>query len=402
MKQLNIKDSSVIKLLSYIWIFFFSLTFQALNMNLILIVSMIFAMLYLLQNKEALNDWAFRFITVAGLIIAIIDFHAGVYDPLYFALIWPASYLIGRFMITGDDPDKEATIGLGVMTLGIFIQGILNYYNHNEGLEVDNGWGGWNEFWTGTFSSRTVYVFDFVFIAAWLIFALIIFKKNKLASIAIIVLNIIAFLCDFVFARGRLCITMQIVVTGSIGLLYLIKERKNITQRTRKIVICVAVVAVLALIVFSCAVKLDLFGLKGWYDNSFLSRDGGILGNVRYRSIVEGLVETVRHPEGGWNTASLGIAHNVFLLFAKEYDIFVFALLIGYEIVTVSNAIKLAVQKLSASDYLILACFLAVNLYFMIETCPWRYRNYWFFILFVGGIIKNKLEYKKILNDITQ
>jgi hypothetical protein len=151
------------------------------------------------------------------------------------------------------------------------------------------------------------------------------------------------------------------------------------------------------MIILFALVSLNVFGLKTMYANSFLSRDGGILRNVRFRSIAEGLVLTIQQPLGGWNTPSLGIAHNVFLLFAKEYDIIIFALLIAFEVLSIIKGLVLiSKQNTSYVEYYLFAMLMGFLLYFNIETCPWRYRYYWVCLFVVSGMISQKLSNKKL------
>ena len=165
-KNLNI--SNVIFLVECIFIFVFSLMFQALRYEKTIAIMTIFAILGALLEKKFRWDFAYVFIASAGIITAEIDIHAGLDTTWYTTAVWLSAYLFAKY-VTGKNKeilDKKICIVTAVMLVGLYIQGLLNYGNYKGTAEEISGdglsWGTWSEFFTGQNTSRTLFVFDFI------------------------------------------------------------------------------------------------------------------------------------------------------------------------------------------------------------------------------------------------
>jgi len=395
MQSIIDKNEKYLRIVGLAGLLIFSIMFPAIPGRLTTLFLCLFGLIAVISNKELYNDWIFRVVFVVAFAIGMIDWHASVPDNLKYILIWPLSFVFGKWLVGSkkDDSDKNLIVASSVMTIGLFIQGVINYCNHNDGIEISESWNGWNEIWTGNFMSRTVYTYDFLLVASTLFLAVLLFNKKRMISIGILVLNIATIVMDFFLARGRLQLVMQVVVTFIMLAIYLFNNRKKTSEKSKKLFFIAVIGFIAIIIIFSVLVAFNIGGVGDKYYNSFLSRDGGILGNVRFKSMAEGLVLTFQQPLGGWETPSLGIAHNVFLLFAKEYDIIIFFILIVYEVLSLINAFKLILKKdCTYGDYLAFSMLITLLLYYNIETCPWRYRSYWVILIITSGFISQKLK----------
>ena len=373
----------------------FSIMFPAIPGRFTALFLCLFGLIAVVSKKELYNDWTLRIVFVVAFAIGMIDWHAGVPDNLKYILIWPLSFVFGKWLVGNkkDDSEKNLVVASAVMTIGLFIQGVINYCNHNDGIEISESWNGWNEIWTGNFMSRTVYTYDFLLVASTLFLAVLLFNKKRMLAIGIVIINIATIVMDLIMARGRLQVVMQVAVTFIMLAIYLFNNRKKTSEKSKKLFLIAVIAFVAAIVLFSVLVALNVGGIGDAYHNSFLSRDGGILRNSRFRSMAEGLVLTFQQPLGGWETPSLGIAHNVFLLFAKEYDIIIFFILIAFEVLSLINAFKLILKKnCTYGDYLAFSMLITLLLYYNIETCPWRYRSYWVILIITSGFISQKLK----------
>ncbi len=398
LKLINENDNKIFAI-GCVGLFIFSMMFPALPHIAIMIFLLLFAVLTVFQKNEMYRDWLFYLVFISSFGIALIDWHASVPDNLKLIIVWPLSFIFGKYIVGNDGvkDERRTSIAAATMAIGLCTQGFINYANHNDGLEASVSWDGWNEIWTGNLMSRTVYSYDFILIAGALFLVFLIYKTNRILASAILGLNIITFVLEVVFAKGRLQFCMQVALTFLMLVIITIKNRNKLSDKTKKTIRIAFVVIIIFMIILFALVSLNVFGLKTMYANSFLSRDGGILRNVRFRSIAEGLVLTIQQPLGGWNTPSLGIAHNVFLLFAKEYDIIIFALLIAFEVLSIIKGLVLiSKQNTSYVEYYLFAMLMGFLLYFNIETCPWRYRYYWVCLFVVSGMISQKLSNKKL------
>lgn len=399
--KLDLKNKdNIVFYIACICVFLFSLFFPIVNSNVAIIILACFLVYYLVKEKGTKYDWNFQFLLLATVSIAILDFHAEAYYSITFGLLWCLGYLLGKFMIGTDHEQGTSRIMITMlaMGLGLFIQGVLNYSNGFSeqyiSEEVDS-WSSWSEYWTGIETARTLFVFDFLVIAAMLVFSVMIFKKHKVLSLMIIVANIIVIYLDFISARGRFAVCAQVVSLGFVGIIYLIKNYKSMSDRAHKIIKTVGIAIVALLLIVFASVKLNIAGLGDIYAGSFLNRDGGIFNNVRFESIREGIALAISYPQGGWNVEIIpgGAPHNVILLFGREYDSLVMLILFVFMLFTVKDFIKLLLGKnITKIDYMLGAVHLVMILYFNLETGPWRYRNYWMFLLLVDGMLRRRIE----------
>ncbi|GEM_PF-2580835 len=403
-----LQNNKAIFYLGCAYLLIFGVMFPAIPNLINVAIMAAFCLLLLLSDKEAYKDIVLVALFAAPVGFALTDWHRIVipdnlehpynFKPvnLIFILVWPMSYLLGKYLVGKDSnkADKRLSIVGAALAVGLFIQGVLNYCNHNDGLEATESWDGWNEFWDKTFMSRTVYTYEFLLMAAALFLAIVLFKKNKKLSLAIIAANIATVVMDMFMARGRLQLVMQVLVTFIMLFILIFKDKEAVPAKYKRWFRNVVIAGILIFIAFTIMVSANIAGLGDYYHNSFLGRDGGILRNVRFQSIYEGIKLSIMQPHGGWNTESLGIAHNTFLLFAKEYDSIVLAILLVFEIVIIIRAIRLIKGKTSTAEYFAFSMLITLLLYYNIETAPWRYKYFWVPLLVVSGMISQKLANK--------
>ncbi len=406
----NLQNNKAIFYLGCAYLFIFGIMFPAIPTAVNIAVLAVFGVLLLLTDKDAYKDIILVVLFAATVGFALIDWHRIVdvtnldnpnnLNPanLKFILVWPLAYALGKYLVgkDGGSAEKRIAIAGGAMTIGLFIQGVINYCNHNDGLEVSESWNGWNEIWSGDFMSRTVYTYDFILTAATLFLAIVLFKKNLKLAIAILALNIATIVMDLVLAHGRLQLVMQVLVTFIMLLIILVKNRASVPTKYKKWFRNIVIAGVVLFIVFTVMVSANIAGLGDIYHNSFLGRDGGILRNERFKSMYEGWIMVFKQPQGGWTTPTFGFPHNVFLYFAREYDSIIYAILLVFEIVIIVRAIRLLIGKTTTNvEYFAFAMLTTLLLYYNIETCPWRYKYYWVPLLVVSGMISQKLKLKK-------
>ncbi len=400
MKAILSKLDSLFFPIVCVWIFLYSMMFQGMPHALIIVIMTILGVYIYLKDKNIYRDAAVVVLFLATYAIGMIDLHGGAAKELQYIILWIASYVLGKYSMQNvEKSNKNLHMILALMSVGLFIQGLLNYSNYKDGTVITESLWGWNEFWTGIFVSRTVYAFDFVLAVAALFIPVMFFKRNIKMSIVILVLNAIALYLDLFFARGRLIVVMQLCMLIIMALIISAKKIKTMSKKNKRKVLYSLLIIVAAYILFIVARKFNIAGVGDLYYGSFLAREGGILNNVRFQSIKEGMILVFTNPVGGWQTPSLGIPHNVFLLFGQEYDVIVFLLLMAYVVISIKYVVDLFKNNIVMEDYLLISSFVAVNLYYLIETNPWRNRYYWLFFLLIGGMIKGRVNYYKELGE---
>lgn len=384
-----------------IFVFVFSLMFQALLYDRNIIILIIFAILGIIIEKKFRWDMAYIFIIAAGVITSEIDLHAGVDSTWFTTGVWFGAYLLGKYIIgiKKEDLDKKIFIVTAVMLIGLYIQGCLNYGNYKGTAEEISGdglsWGTWSEFFTGVNTSRTLFVFDFILTGSLIFFALVNFKKNKVLSIIILLLNAGIVFVDNILAGGRLALLLQFITLVVMTAIYLVKNHQQIPLWLKKLVTIAAIAIVAIGLIVSFLKAVNFYGFADFYAGTIWGRDGGIFHNVRFQTIKEGIMLSFSQPAGGWWCPSdeNGVPHNVCLLFSREYDTLVYLLLVAFRITGLYYGIKLITRKeCNNIDYMLFSMLVTINIYFIVETGPWRYRNYWFFFFMIVAMIKKKLE----------
>ena len=240
-------------------------------------------------------------------------------------------------------------------------------------------------------------------IAALFIIGVLFFNIKRIVAVMIMILSIIGALLDFFVGEGRFTVCIIALTSIFISGLFITKNRVRINSNIKKMLKAITISILLLIVLIVIIVQMNVIGLKDVYEESFLARDGGIFNNIRFQSIKEAIVLVIMEPMGGWAVPSIigGAPHNVWLLFAREYDSIIFIILFAFFCLTLKDFILLIKRvELEVNDYVLLSIYLAINTYFMLETGPWRYRNYWVFLLFIDGIIHENVKNGRRTNDI--
>ncbi len=398
---------NIVFVLSCVFVFIYSLMFQALRYERVIAILIAFTIIGTAIEHKLRWDLAYLFIAAAGIITAEIDLHADIDTTWYTTAVWLGAYLFGKYVV-GDNKenlDKKIFIVVASMLVGLYIQGLLNYGNYKGTAEEISGdglsWGTWSEFFTGQNTSRTLFVFDFILTGSLIFFALISFKKNKILSIIILALNAGIVVVDNILAGGRLALLLQFMTLALMTIIYLIKNHDIIPKWLKRTITIIAVAVVSTGLIVTILKASNFFGFRDYYAGTIWGRDGGIFNNIRFKTIKEGLSLSFSKPTGGWMVPSdeYGIPHNVCLLFSKEYDTFIYMLLLAFRLTGLAYGIKLIARKeCNSIDYMLFSMLVTINIYYVVETGPWRYRNYWFFFLMIVAMIKKKLEVNSIQN----
>lgn len=397
------KIEDIIFYSSLVSLFVYGLTFPLFNLKLLSAMLCTYCFLVAYTRKQLSVDIGFILIFITYLLIAVMDLHKGNDTRIFFVTLLPFGYMFGKLIVPRDKSIRETRLFILIfaLALGLFLHGVLDYYMGP--LYKMPGASNWSEFWTGKEDvSRNVFDFDFVYMTS--LFAIVFFmlKKNKVVAITIVILNIIVEICTFT-GGGRYNICMMILTTAAVLLLYFLSNFRNLSKETKKKIYIsgIGIIVVIALVFL--LVKLNSFGLYDLYSDSYLSRDGGILHNVRFEVIAESMQLMLQEPLGGWKVTAWekygaaasynGLTHSTQFLYAQEYDIIIFALMTITMLLFIKDIILIAIKKnKSIVDYLLCALFFNLNVYIFLDTFPWRYREYWLFALVVSGFVRGKLE----------
>lgn len=131
---------------------------------------------------------------------------------------------------------------------------------------------------------------------------------------------------------------------------------------------------------------LALASLVGLYLFRHQLRDG------RLHAIIEALGLTWVNPWGGFTVTSLGIntSHCMWLDYSRDYGIFVFTMLIIFEIMTVVEAMRfrkyLSENRLLA--YTLLISFVLLTIFYALEGSPLTHKYIWYEGLVISGMMR--------------
>lgn len=296
--------------------------------------------------------------------------------------------VLGKYMACGYSDKKQAEkivcIMFSTVVAGYTIHGVLNsVIFFQEGFQL--GGRMWMDVWDKTNLPATQHIIYYLPIMSLLFLAIFSFKKNMLLSITIVCFNIF-FLYISVITMSRTSLVIWILVLIGEVFLWGILNYKNVYWK--KIVQKVLPVCLLCFLAFILIVWLIVKdkALSSSYD--WLSRDGGILNNIRFKAQISAVKQILVYPMGGYQMelAGLNYAHNVWLDLANAAGVIPFIALVGYTILSFSDLIKLlkSVCVPQGIKYAASAICFAFILYYMVEPAleanvlyliPWIYIN---------------------------
>jgi hypothetical protein len=376
-------------------IFVYGFMYRIIDLRFTFWCAIPFVVYYLFKDtKKNYFDFSFLLLTVATLIIANIAYMrepglAMVWSDVRLVFVFPMVYMLGCAAV-GDDIDKTNTrvfYSLTALNLGMWGQVLLDYINRH--FEPRDGFT-WFSFWKDDYEARTVFDIGFLLMVSSLFYGIKIRKKNKVFFL-ISVLGTIASLIMTLFAGGRTATCVCVVVFFLCALTDAIQNRLNYSRQIKKIIgfmlIVVGVIGIVALILFFN----NFLGIRKIYESSYWSRQGGIVHNIRFEWAREALRYAISNPEGGWALeANNGGTHNTWLEFARNYNTFVFVIIVCYLVVTLLNVIVILIKEKNPIKYYIMGAVVSMFIYFNMEpvgAVPAYY--YVIFFIFISGISNN-------------
>lgn len=308
----------------------------------------------------------------------------------HYAIIFPLSYLIGKIIVNisktnYEEVSKNALIAMGA---GFLIQTILNYsMNYTTGaMDTET----WPSFFEHEMFSRNNYEYGFFFVTTALIYVLIERKKNKALALAVVVLNV---LIQYLGVRweGRLNAGVLIIELGLMIPIYLYNHTKASGKNYNKLLIIVVLAIIFIATFIGLAFNLNWFGFKDAYLRSYWSGSGGIIHNVRFVLIKEGLRSSIKYPLGGWNLEihDSGSTHNAYLEWSRNYGILPWILIEFFRVISLVQVLRLTINRNSNNNlrYWLLPLWIALNIYLSFDPAGFYRRYNLIPFLVLSGII---------------
>ena len=271
--------------------------------------------------------------------------------------------------------------------LGTFIYSVLNHWIYmQEGFTGDGRM--WNEFWTHGRHVATEFSYWGVFIVGLVGYGLFcLMEKNWLhggaVCILIIIENIIHIIVD-----NRMVIMVTAVAAAISVLLYLYFNRKD---KKKVLLLFLGIFFIVAVVLFIIAANVGDIRNSTYYTH-FITRDGGIIRNVRFQMIWEALLLLPSHWRGGGTMVVAGfeVVHNYWLQVANDTGIFPFAIWMVFNVAFVVSLVK-CVRNPAISmriKYMIVPLAGAVISYLSMEQGGHGQGEYILFYVMLAAIIR--------------
>lgn len=403
------KENNKTFMIACICIGVFSLFFTVINPLITLCFFLIFTVIGIFKEKRIVFDLNLEIIITLVVTMTVLDIQGvcyrqrGVGNDLLYTLVWPLVYICGKF-IAGNDikqVNKRVMIVTLSMVTVLWGYGVVNYINgfrYPERISDLGSWGNWPELWLNrVVGSRGFFEFAFMMMSSIILFAVITIGDNRQLSTFIIIANVTIVVLDFICARGRWCVVLQIFCLLVTGGIYLLKNNNGLQTHSKK-VFRISVIAILMLFILTMiAIRFNINNIGVAFSHSFLARDGGIIHNVRFQWMMEYIYLAIKYPKGGWLYNGLVDyqVHNSWLSMGIFYDSLVVAMFMIVVLSTFVDAVKMIVKQDEPVNYLLFSVYLSLTMYFALETSPGRpgfYRNMWVFLLLINGMIHRKNE----------
>lgn len=307
--------------------------------------------------------------------------------PFTWMLFWP--YVIGKLAVGNKkkDVNKYFTLHFFTMAAGMTLSGMLDIL---YGVITDQYTTEYTfNFWTGDYYARTTHEYNYLFIIATFLFALVKGRKNK--RFYLINLLDLIIVVDMIYHQGRYSLTYTLLQIMAFFLLYVI-EMWFAGGKKRKVIEGIVITLIAIIVIGLIAFRLDFLGLYTKYENSYLVGGGSVFHNQRYDFLVSVIGAIPDHMLGGYDIASPEGSHNMWLEYGDKYGVLILVLLLLFKLLTFKDAIIVAIKEKSDIRYLILSAFVYLQLYYTLEPNGFARRELFIFGLFFWGLIRGKVE----------
>lgn len=361
---------------------------------------------WMLQRKSSPFDLQFLFLFATFYLMAIYEYMTEPwvgyrYNVMVYAYIFPFTYLLGKMCI-GESKyqyEQNTFIIMSVLSTGMFAQAVLDYMKKNITNPFnDIREAGWYAFWNNEYILKNEVEFYFYLTIAALFFALIVRKERKLFGV-LVVLAQLFIIINSLIVRGRSAILLMLCIFILMALIYILTNPVSNSVK-RGMIILIFVMASIA-IVGLLLVCFNAFGIRDIYNNSFLSRDGGIFHNVRFTWEREGYRKIFTLQKGGWIVESnvlQGKLHNSWMEYGRNYDIIIYLLLMLFVVSALIRGIITLFKNNKKCPILfwVVGAQLLYFLYFSVERMGFADRDWIILYVFISGIVSGLSEMQNI------
>lgn len=243
----------------------------------------------------------------------------------------------------------------------------------------------WADVWTRNILPGTQQSIWLLPMIAVMLPAVFCFRKYKVMGSLILIAGIFFLYYSFASLSRVPIMIFGIMALWELGLfLFLNRKNRVIVKKVRKILLVLLGLCLLGLLL----ILLNWSAIKEIPFVQNLSKDGGILNNVRFRAQRSVLTQLFEYPRGGMPIPEIKMAHNVWLDMAKDTGVITFFLFMVYTIFTLIQVFQLVKSDVSEEmKYLLTGIYFAFFLYYSVEPALNANIQYLVPWTFVNGII---------------
>lgn len=307
-------------------------------------------------------------------------------------------YVLAHYMafeIKKDERHEDKLrLVITIMAVAITIHGILNSYMFLAGYIGNIRM--WRDMWSYEIIYGTMQVAYFL-PAFVLIFPALFFPRKKRINSIFWILSTLLFIYIALASQTRMPVLIMPLVFALQIIFYIILERHNIKRcfNKKRLLILVTIIisglAIMIIVLCNTTVGQTFLGI--------MSRDGGILNNIRFKIQRSALEQLFVYPMGGNMMDHLGQAHthNAWLDIADIGGVIPFFAFVIYTLLTIYELIKLLLKKdvTTGTKVLCTGFFVAYFIFFTIEpSLDWsvHFMTPW---LFLNGLIHGYVKEEK-------
>lgn len=312
---------------------------------------------------------------------------------LSFGIVPVLFYLMGRQLvgITANNPNyaRKAELSVVAISFGMFIHAILNYTVWMKGEVINKRWP---DFWPDNFADiATEHSFLSVVAAALLAYGIYYLTKKWYYGLVVI---LCAFIGNYINIkmdnRMVLVITVLILFVNFLIYLYLNRNDRKMLFRVSAIV-CILIL--LAGIFWVCNIG-DI--QNNIYVQHLITRNGGIIHNVRFEVHAKAASQLLSNWKGGANMelGTLGHTHNYWLEMANQVGLIPFIPTVIFTVMSLVDVIRLVLND-AVSDgikYILPSALISVFLYLYVEVGGIGTPDYWVFFTVLAGIVSQAVK----------
>ena len=340
--------------------------------------------------KNIKVDIKFLLLFEVFLLVAIHNSKTGIFYDVSFAWILPLAYIIGKICVGENKVDLDNRIRKFYFILAIcmMIGGFLDLvYCYNidffDTEYIINIWSKYKYV-------RTTHEYCYILMISAFFYGTLGLKSGRKNLLLLLIDIFIVIMMVRHEGRYSLCfLILQIPVLLVIKKINDNEDKQIIFKFIIKSCLFFLSCIVIGYIIF----RFNILGIADLYKHSYFMGSGGMIHNVRISNMQKIIQSIPSYPLGGYDEVTRLGSHNMWLKYGSNYGVIVLGLLMIYKLLTVKDAIVLALRKERGYvKYLLLSSFLCINLYYTLEPNAASAREYYIVGLFINGLISGKIE----------